>query len=104
MSSPTQGQPPATTGTSKPATTTTATATTATTTGLSDEQKKANHIASEAKRRTMIREAYDDLASEVPGMDGQGRSEAVLLDATVTYLREADARKAGLRAHALQKG
>ncbi|KAF2820418.1 hypothetical protein CC86DRAFT_120887 [Ophiobolus disseminans] len=55
---------------------------------LSDAQKKENHIRSEQKRREAIREGFDRLASIVPGMEGQGRSEAVVLEATVKYLRE----------------
>lgn len=55
---------------------------------LTEAQKKSNHIKSEQKRREAIREGFDRLASIVPGMEGQGRSEAVVLDATVRYLRE----------------
>lgn len=55
---------------------------------LTDAQKKENHIRSEQKRREAIREGFDRLASIVPGMEGQGRSEAVVLEATVKYLRE----------------
>ncbi|GAA5842525.1 hypothetical protein JCM3766R1_002618 [Sporobolomyces carnicolor] len=49
--------PPATLSTS---------ASTKSTTLLSVEQKKANHIASEQKRRAAIRQAYDDLCAVVP--------------------------------------
>ncbi|CAD6571341.1 MAG: hypothetical protein CYPHOPRED_004397 [Cyphobasidiales sp. Tagirdzhanova-0007] len=35
---------------------------------LTDAQKKANHIASEQKRRTAIRSAYDDLCNIVPAL------------------------------------
>lgn len=55
---------------------------------LSEAQKKENHIRSEQKRREAIREGFDRLASIVPGMEGQGRSEAVVLDATIRYMRE----------------
>ncbi|KAK3330333.1 hypothetical protein B0H66DRAFT_57553 [Apodospora peruviana] len=55
---------------------------------LTDEEKKANHIASEQKRRQAIREGFDRLAEIVPGLSGQGRSEAVVLRATVKYLVE----------------
>jgi heteromeric Ino2p/Ino4p transcription factor len=55
---------------------------------LTEAQKKENHIRSEQKRREAIREGFDRLASIVPGMEGQGRSEAVVLDATVKHLRE----------------
>lgn len=46
---------------------------------LTDAEKKNNHIASEHKRREGIRNGFDQLASLTPGMEGQGRSEAVLL-------------------------
>lgn len=55
---------------------------------LTEAQKKENHIRSEQKRREAIREGFDRLASIVPGMDGQGRSEAVVLEATIKYMRE----------------
>ncbi|KAL6711113.1 hypothetical protein ACN47E_006988 [Coniothyrium glycines] len=55
---------------------------------LTDAQKKENHIRSEQKRREAIREGFDRLASIVPGMEGQGRSEAVVLEATIKLMRE----------------
>ncbi|EMC98717.1 hypothetical protein BAUCODRAFT_41458, partial [Baudoinia panamericana UAMH 10762] len=60
---------------------------------LSDAQKKFNHIESEKKRRLAIREGYDRLASNVPGMEGQGRSEAMVLQAAVVHLKEQLAKK-----------
>ncbi|KAF2707242.1 hypothetical protein K504DRAFT_458683 [Pleomassaria siparia CBS 279.74] len=55
---------------------------------LTDAQKKENHIRSEQKRREAIREGFDRLASIVPGMEGHGRSEAVVLEATIRFMRE----------------
>src|SRR5205807_9287469 len=55
---------------------------------LSEQEKKNNHIASEQKRRQAIRDGFDRLASIVPGMEGQGRSEAVVLEATLPLMRE----------------
>lgn len=55
---------------------------------LTEAQKKENHIRSEQKRREAIREGFDRLAATVPGMEGQGRSEAVVLEATIKYMRE----------------
>jgi heteromeric Ino2p/Ino4p transcription factor len=55
---------------------------------LTDQEKKNNHIASEQKRREAIRAGFDKLADIVPGMEGQGRSEATVLQATVSYTRE----------------
>jgi hypothetical protein len=55
---------------------------------LTEQEKKNNHIASEQKRRQAIREGFDRLASLVPGMDGQGRSESLVLNAAIEYLKE----------------
>jgi heteromeric Ino2p/Ino4p transcription factor len=70
---------------------------------LSETEKKANHIASgthlsragpadaraaEQKRREAIREGFDRLARMVPGMEGQGRSEGLVLGKTVEYMLE----------------
>lgn len=76
---------------------------------LSEHEKKANHIASgniylppfpslsklifnsnhiaEQKRRQAIREGFDRLTELVPGLEGQGRSESVVLKKTVDYMR-----------------
>ena len=55
---------------------------------LSEEQKKANHIHSEQKRREKIRDQYDKLAELTPGMEGQGRSEGRVLEEAVKYAEE----------------
>ncbi|KAI9743879.1 MAG: hypothetical protein M1818_002613 [Claussenomyces sp. TS43310] len=55
---------------------------------LSEHEKKANHIASEQKRRQAIREGFDRLTELVPGLEGQGRSESVVLKKTVDYMRD----------------
>ncbi|OKL64687.1 hypothetical protein UA08_01056 [Talaromyces atroroseus] len=54
---------------------------------LTDQEKKNNHIASEQKRRAAIREGFDRLTELVPGLEGQGRSESVVLKKTVDFLR-----------------
>lgn len=72
---------------------------------LSEHEKKANHIASgtygstqdsppptnaspiEQKRRQAIREGFDRLTELVPGLEGQGRSESIVLKKTVDYMR-----------------
>lgn len=46
---------------------------------LTEQEKKNNHIASEQKRRTAIRQGFDRLTEIVPGLEGQGRSESVVL-------------------------
>ena len=52
---------------------------------LTEEQRKANHISSEQKRREKIREQYDKLAGLTPGMEGQGRSEGRVLEQAVKH-------------------
>ncbi|OAA47847.1 Helix-loop-helix DNA-binding protein [Metarhizium rileyi] len=54
---------------------------------LTEEEKKQNHIASEQKRRQAIREGFDRLTELVPGLEGQGRSEGLVLKRTVEYMR-----------------
>lgn len=55
---------------------------------LTEQEKKNNHIASEQKRRAAIREGFDRLTELVPGLEGQGRSESIVLKRTVDFLRE----------------
>lgn len=54
---------------------------------MTEEEKKSNHIASEQKRRAAIREGFDRLTELVPGLEGQGRSESVVLKKTVEFMR-----------------
>jgi hypothetical protein len=54
---------------------------------LTEQEKKSNHIASEQKRRQAIREGFDRLATLVPGMEGQGRSESLVLNAAIEHLK-----------------
>jgi hypothetical protein len=44
-------------------------------------------ICLEQKRRQAIREGFDRLTELVPGLEGQGRSESVVLKKTVDYMR-----------------
>lgn len=55
---------------------------------LTEEEKKQNHIASEQKRRQAIREGFDRLTELVPGLEGQGRSEGIVLKRTVDFMRD----------------
>ncbi|CAH0056530.1 unnamed protein product [Clonostachys solani] len=55
---------------------------------LTEEEKKQNHIASEQKRRQAIREGFDRLTELVPGLEGQGRSEGLVLKRTVDFMRD----------------
>lgn len=54
---------------------------------LTEQEKKNNHIASEQKRRAAIREGFDRLTELVPGLEGQGRSESIVLRKTVDFIR-----------------
>lgn len=71
---------------------------------LSDQQKKKNHIESEKKRREAIRAGFERLAKIIPECEGQARSEAVVLQRTVGYLRDQLQKKEELRKKAEQQG
>lgn len=71
---------------------------------LSEQEKKSNHIASEQKRRQAIREGFDRLCDLVPNMAGQGRSEAVVLQATVHFMREQLTQKDEMKERAMGLG
>lgn len=45
------------------------------------------YAAPEQKRRQAIREGFDRLTELVPGLEGQGRSESIVLKKTVDYMR-----------------
>jgi hypothetical protein len=46
---------------------------------LTEDQKRENHIRSEQKRRTLIREGFEDLGELVPGLRGGGFSKSAVL-------------------------
>jgi len=71
---------------------------------LTEAQKKENHIRSEQKRREAIREGYDRLAAIVPGMAGQGRSEALVMEATLKEMRKHIEKRQDLIMAAKKKG
>ncbi|KAJ1897181.1 Transcription factor [Kickxella alabastrina] len=54
---------------------------------LTENEKKANHIASEQKRRQNIRVGYDQLIQIVPTLTPSQRSEALILQKTVEYIK-----------------
>ncbi|GAA5806251.1 hypothetical protein HPULCUR_011782 [Helicostylum pulchrum] len=54
---------------------------------LSESQKKANHIASEQKRRQNIRIGFDQLIDIVPTLNHGNRSEALILQKSVDHIR-----------------
>lgn len=71
---------------------------------LTQEQKKKNHIESEKKRREAIRYGFERLSRIVPDCEGQARSEAVVLQRTVQYLKEQLAEKEKLKKQAMARG
>lgn len=54
---------------------------------LTESEKKNNHITSEQKRRQNIRTGYDRLSETVPKLEGLARSEAFVLQETVSFGR-----------------
>ncbi|CAK7243169.1 MAG: hypothetical protein STHCBS139747_004680 [Sporothrix thermara] len=50
---------------------------------LTELEKKQNHIAS------AIREGFDRMTELVPGLEGQGRSEGLVLQRTVEFMKKA---------------
>ncbi|CEP12174.1 hypothetical protein [Parasitella parasitica] len=54
---------------------------------LSDDQKRANHIASEQKRRANIRIGFEQLVATVPTLSHGHKSEALILQKSVEHLR-----------------
>ena len=73
-------------------------------TRLTADQKKKNHIESEKKRRLAIRAGYAELCRIMPDAQGLERSESVVLQKTVTYLREQLDKKEMLRQRAAAQG
>ncbi|KAG0674228.1 hypothetical protein C6P40_000341 [Pichia californica] len=56
---------------------------------LTDEQKKANHILSETRRRNLIRSTYDKLVELVPQLDtSEKRAEHAVMTKTAAYIIE----------------
>ncbi|KAG0173216.1 hypothetical protein DFQ28_009301 [Apophysomyces sp. BC1034] len=54
---------------------------------LTEAEKKANHIASEQKRRQNIRMGFDQLIEIVPTLNHGGRSEALVLQQSVDHIK-----------------
>ncbi|KAF9923015.1 hypothetical protein FBU30_006871 [Linnemannia zychae] len=54
---------------------------------LTEAEKKANHIASEQKRRQNIRIGFDSLVEIVPTLSECQRSEALILQKSVDYIQ-----------------
>ena len=55
---------------------------------LTEAQKRENHIKSEQKRRTLIKEGFDDLCDLVPALRGGGFSKSTMLTIASEFLDE----------------
>jgi hypothetical protein len=55
---------------------------------LTEDQKRENHIKSEQKRRTLIREGFEDLGELVPGLRGGGFSKSSVLIMAADWLED----------------
>ncbi|CAM0140173.1 unnamed protein product [Umbelopsis sp. WA50703] len=64
---------------------------------LSEAEKKANHIASEQKRRQNIRVGFDQLVDIVPALSQSHRSEALILQKSVDHIHKLVAAKNELK-------
>ncbi|KAG0206023.1 hypothetical protein BGX28_002479 [Mortierella sp. GBA30] len=64
---------------------------------LTDAEKKANHIASEQKRRQNIRIGFDSLVEIVPTLSECHRSEALILQKSVDYIHRLLSQKSALK-------
>ena len=62
------------------------------------------HTFPEQKRRQAIREGFDKLTEIVPGLQGQARSEGLVLKGTVEFMREKLAERRELIARIEQRG
>ncbi|OBT69724.1 hypothetical protein VE03_00851 [Pseudogymnoascus sp. 23342-1-I1] len=64
---------------------------------LTEDQKRENHIKSEQKRRTLIKEGFEDLNELVPELRGGGFSKSAVLIMAADWLEELVRRNEGLR-------
>ncbi|KAK0634690.1 hypothetical protein B0T17DRAFT_475413, partial [Bombardia bombarda] len=55
---------------------------------LTEEQKRNNHIKSEQKRRTQIKEGFDDLCNLVPKLVTGGFSKSAVLTTAGSWLSD----------------
>lgn len=71
---------------------------------LTEDQKRENHIKSEQKRRTLIREGFEDLGELVPGLRGGGFSKSAVLIMSADWLEELIQGNEALRQQLAQMG
>ncbi|KAI8146284.1 hypothetical protein BJV82DRAFT_411664 [Fennellomyces sp. T-0311] len=64
---------------------------------LTDEERRANHIASEQKRRNTIRSGFKELTDIIPTLKNINNSKSTILFKAVEYVRHLEKRNRGLR-------
>lgn len=64
---------------------------------LTEEEKRNNHIASEQKRRGMIRTGFKDLTDIVPSLKNINNSKSTVLFKAADYIKYLERRNKGLR-------
>ncbi|KAI8371071.1 hypothetical protein BD560DRAFT_395998 [Blakeslea trispora] len=64
--------------------------------GLTDDEKRANHIVSEQKRRNTIRLGFKDLTELVPTLKNINNSKSTILFKAVDYIRYLNKRNKSL--------
>ncbi|KAI8082180.1 hypothetical protein BDF21DRAFT_492960 [Thamnidium elegans] len=64
---------------------------------LTEEEKRSNHIASEQKRRSMIRSGFKDLTEIVPTLKNINNSKSTVLFKAVDYIKYLEKRNRNLR-------
>ncbi|KAG1381779.1 hypothetical protein G6F61_002867 [Rhizopus arrhizus] len=64
---------------------------------LTEEEKRNNHIASEQKRRGMIRSGFKDLTEIVPALKNLNNSKSTILFKAVDYIKHLENRNRSLR-------
>ncbi|KAI8975934.1 hypothetical protein BDB01DRAFT_838292 [Pilobolus umbonatus] len=64
---------------------------------LSDDQKRANHIASEQKRRNTIRGGFKELTEIIPTLKNISNSKSTILFKSVDYIKQLEKRNKSLR-------
>lgn len=64
---------------------------------LSNDQKRANHIASEQKRRNTIRGGFKELTEIIPTLKNINNSKSTILFKSVDYIKQLDKRNKSLR-------
>ncbi|KAI8364848.1 hypothetical protein EDC96DRAFT_510590 [Choanephora cucurbitarum] len=64
---------------------------------LSEDQKRANHIASEQKRRNIIRGGFRELTEIIPTLKNINHSKSTILFKSVDYIKQLDRRNKALK-------